>query len=383
MVSTTGLRPTHYETLGIEPDADLAAIEQAFRRKVSAFAPHSFGSVAGASVAYETLKDPAKRRAYDEKIGLIEPPAPPPVADFWTGRPYSMRAGRVIGARPLGANAGAAIAPVLSPPAPVRAVPQPVPFMAAPRADPEPLAVVEPAPVMEPEPEPSVEVEAGPIVPVQAEITRPASVSASAAAPTREPISFSFADAETGELDGRRTAMIAGGLVVAVGLAGAWLGWSAGGTEPGSAALSEVRQELPTPTPPGGSVINVSDADRAAPAPQPQRFATFRARPSRTVPAPAEPPAEAAGIPSSPPDLTSESATIAEATPSEPATASAAALPLSRQTIARTIERIGYSCGSVSAAAPTGSGGVFTVTCSSGQSFRASPRGGRYRFRKI
>jgi hypothetical protein len=62
----------------------------------------------------------------------------------------------------------------------------------------------------------------------------------------------------------------------------------------------------------------------------------------------------------------------------------AASMPLPSGTVARTIERIGYSCGKVaSTAAVDGSPGVFTVTCTSGQRYQASPVHGRYRFRKL
>jgi hypothetical protein len=72
---------------------------------------------------------------------------------------------------------------------------------------------------------------------------------------------------------------------------------------------------------------------------------------------------------------------VAEPAPPE---ATAAALPLPNSVVARTIERIGYSCGKVaSTSAIEGSSGAYTVTCTSGQSYRAAPVRGRYHFRKI
>jgi hypothetical protein len=60
-----------------------------------------------------------------------------------------------------------------------------------------------------------------------------------------------------------------------------------------------------------------------------------------------------------------------------------ASMPLPGNVIARTIERIGYSCGSVSStSAVEGASGVYNVTCSSGQTYQATPIHGRYRFRK-
>jgi len=64
--------------------------------------------------------------------------------------------------------------------------------------------------------------------------------------------------------------------------------------------------------------------------------------------------------------------------------AEAANMPLPHRTVARTIDRIGYHCGSVASATPVeGVAGVYRVTCSSGQSFQAKPVNGRYRFRRL
>jgi hypothetical protein len=68
----------------------------------------------------------------------------------------------------------------------------------------------------------------------------------------------------------------------------------------------------------------------------------------------------------------------------EAASSAAAALPLSKATIARTIHKIGYSCGQVASTSPVdGQAGAFTVTCTSGQSYRASQVRGRYRFKRL
>jgi hypothetical protein len=59
-------------------------------------------------------------------------------------------------------------------------------------------------------------------------------------------------------------------------------------------------------------------------------------------------------------------------------------MPLPNKVIAQTIHRIGYSCGNVaSTSAVEGSSGVFTVTCTSGETYQASPVRGRYHFRKV
>src|SRR5687768_15681309 len=68
-------RPNHYQTLGLRPGARSEEIERAFARQLSAFTPRPFGSVTAVSIAYETLRDPARRRAYDQSIGIE--PSPP------------------------------------------------------------------------------------------------------------------------------------------------------------------------------------------------------------------------------------------------------------------------------------------------------------------
>jgi hypothetical protein len=74
---------------------------------------------------------------------------------------------------------------------------------------------------------------------------------------------------------------------------------------------------------------------------------------------------------------------LADAVATPAPEAVAAGLPLPKSVIARTIDRIGFSCGSVaSASAVEGSAGVFRIDCSSGQSYRAAPVQGRYHFRR-
>src|SRR3954468_1641440 len=78
MDSTVKARPNHYEVLGLAPTASAEEIAQAFAREISR--PRAFGAIAGVSIAYETLRNPDKRCAYDVSIGLgpkPEPPLPP------------------------------------------------------------------------------------------------------------------------------------------------------------------------------------------------------------------------------------------------------------------------------------------------------------------
>jgi len=73
------------------------------------------------------------------------------------------------------------------------------------------------------------------------------------------------------------------------------------------------------------------------------------------------------------------------ATAQEPAAVPiASSMPLPNKVIARTIHRIGYSCGDVIATNPVdGAAGTYKVNCSSGQSYQATPVNGRYRFRRL
>jgi hypothetical protein len=75
----------------------------------------------------------------------------------------------------------------------------------------------------------------------------------------------------------------------------------------------------------------------------------------------------------------------AAATETPAAEVVSASMPLPGRVIARTIQRIGYSCGQVaSTTAMEGSGaGVFKVTCTSGHSYQATPIRGRYHFRRL
>lgn len=75
MVSS--VRPNHYETLGVPPSASDAEIGQAFARMMTLYAARPLGATAQVIGAYETLKDPDRRRSYDRSLGLLAEPKPP------------------------------------------------------------------------------------------------------------------------------------------------------------------------------------------------------------------------------------------------------------------------------------------------------------------
>lgn len=74
MVSS--VRPNHYETLGVRPSASAEEIGQAFAKMMTLFAARPIGATAQLIGAYETLKDPHRRRNYDRSIGLLEEAKP-------------------------------------------------------------------------------------------------------------------------------------------------------------------------------------------------------------------------------------------------------------------------------------------------------------------
>jgi WD40 repeat protein len=78
--------PEYYAVLGVPADADEVAIRLAYRRLARRYHPDVAGEAGLArmqalNVAYQTLSDPQRRRAYDASHGIAAPaaqPAPPP-----------------------------------------------------------------------------------------------------------------------------------------------------------------------------------------------------------------------------------------------------------------------------------------------------------------
>jgi hypothetical protein len=67
-------QPTHYEVLGVQPDAPMEVIEAAYRAQSKRYHPDLRGhhasneKFARVTEAYDVLRDPERRRAYDEKL---------------------------------------------------------------------------------------------------------------------------------------------------------------------------------------------------------------------------------------------------------------------------------------------------------------------------
>jgi hypothetical protein len=136
--------------------------------------------------------------------------------------------------------------------------------------------------------------------------------------------------------------------------------------EPGNAANAVA---------PVQNLMTVSAPTPPAPAAEPVEKEPPRPKPSaRESPPEAEEPPEPAA--EEPPADEAAAATDSDSAASEP--------PISNALIARTLRRIGFSCGQVTSTERvlTDSGSVFRINCSNGQSYRGSTVRGRMRFRR-
>jgi hypothetical protein len=342
MVSSVRSRPSHYETLGLTPAASDEEISQAFARKMSLFGAHPMGSGAQICIAYETLRDPARRREYDRSLGL----APDPV-----GRQWAFATPRLQWAPFIASAVPGGLVETALPPEP---------------------HVTTPAESIVQERKPMVERPAGAI---QAQIeelrARPAR------APLHEP--------EERGVDWKRPVLAVGGFVLAAGLIGALAGMSVKDD-----AASAVAGTVPTFGRPAARL----HADAAAPAAVATEvesaapIITPTARPKRSTPRHGPSSAWVKEVSRSLADSNSASGQPIEAAVDENAADSVAAqpvaadMPLPNKVIAKTLERVGYKCGDVSGTTAVSSG-VYDVTCSSGQSYRASRVRGHYRFHRV
>ena len=366
MVSTVKTRPNHYETLGIEPEASAAEIGRAFAARM--FSPHLMADAAQIGAAYEVLRNPARRKQYDEELGVGRAPPPPPAT-------VSFRISARVAAEPreprveiqtrTEAHSERAVGSFIAQ------------SLRAPAAD---------APQPRPEPE--------------AQAPRPTPPRIDPPARSRVPVA-ALPEAEAGETGINRTVLAIGGTVLAVVVIGAWAGLEAG--RPGD-ALPE-KAAVSTVLPKAKPVTSVAAADpapgvldAAPPTPRSLAFAGLRTRHVRAPARAGRNEDRLAGVAQSlhhsyyettAPDGTAEIAAadapaVAPDSATAPVAATQASLPLSNQTVARTIGRIGYACGSVaSTSAVDGSPGVFKITCSSGHSYQATPVRGRYHFRRV
>ena len=316
--------------LGVKPTATVEEITEAFARKMSLFGAHLMAEAPQISVAYETLRNAARRRDYDRTIGL-HMGSEPRAWGFTVAPPRWM--------------------PLITsiPPAPPAQAPEPhvelEPRLAAPRpverVDPEPLADLY----------------------ERMEIER-----------SREFRENRFA--------WKRPAMAAGGLLIGAGLIGGLAGFSVKDNAQSAKAEPALSVALPEAKAPADALPASAQPDSLITPELPRTAAVPKARRS---PAPqrstGSTTAWADDIAKS---LSADAPAVdqAAASDSQPAEVVQASLPLSKSVIARTIERIGYRCGDVASSVPAAAG-AFIVTCSSGGTYQAKPVRGRYHFRRV
>ena len=364
----------HYEALRVAPTATTEEIAASFAERMRSVRVRPDISVAllgRLSLAYETLRDPARREAYDRSIGLKAAPA-------------------------QGIAPGARFAPTqgLEAFARASAVPRPA---AKPRASSEPrVAAFIASSLREPIKDAEATIPADPVSvkptppapePAVARAQPPSSAMPIAASVPRRPAVAAFAQpARRAGLDRTRATLLAGAL--GVGVLAVALSFPA--KKPDSAAVAPppvaaVTVGLP-PAQPARAEPEADVPDIAVAAAEP----IVKPRAALATPAPAaEPekkldePVAAAVAPAGAPEQAVADAPVGDPTPAPAAAAAAARMPLPNATIAQTIHKIGYACGTVtSTSAVDGATGVFKITCSSGASYQASPVGGRYHFRR-
>jgi hypothetical protein len=384
MASSVRALSNHYETLQVSPGASNDEIVRAFASHMRAARVRpdiSVARLAQLSVAYETLHDPAKRRAYDASIGLRREPAAQPKVSMFIGAPVISQLNRL--AEPL--PRPAAKQP-LSPPADVPAEPRVAAFIAASLREPaariERASAAPTAPPEEPQP-----------------LKRPAE-------PTRARGEEGL-EIEDGRMSiGRTGATLAAGVIGVAILAFATalpnrnpdqLPSQAAQAEPGvTMALpppSAARDDSVAAQPSASATATATSAGprlgvrRSAPAMKSRPAPWLALGPQAALASASEGPDAKSPSPDSAAQQSPEAGPPAEipavAADSAAASPSPAKLPLSNAMIARTIEHIGYGCGQVvSATGVEGEGGVFSITCSSGDTYRAAPVRGRYHFRR-
>jgi curved DNA-binding protein CbpA len=388
MASSVKARPNHYEVLGLSPTASQDEISQAFAKEMGMFGARPVTAAAQIGLAFEVLRDPVKRQAYDSSLGLTPKPEQRP----WTMAEQERGATGFIG---WGSTAAA----------------DRVTFDDLPRriAEPEPRSQAEPTPEQRlasiaaslreladrdvskvppetdirpaPERQPRAEMQPRP------EMRSEAKLDLKPLLTTDRPQKEGLRVAEHHPADWRRPAIAVGALVAVAGLAGALGGISVKNTE------DQVTVPLPSPKP--QPAITAPAPATVAVAPETQNERPLRpeiqaaqtrriASPQRLTPA-VEQQVEDQTV-ENPPVESQPGVAASDPLAPEPQTAQPipASLPLPNAVIARTIERIGYACGEVSSAVAIegAAPGTFKVTCSSGHTYQAKPVHGRYRFKR-
>ena len=368
MDSSVRPRPTHYEVLGLAPSASEAEIKRAFASRMSLFGAHRPAEVPQISTAFETLRDPAKRRDYDRSLGLTEAPrrgaqqwgftvSPPRWTPFMAATPTSS-------ARPAPPEPQVAEQPPSQPEAIVD------PRLAQIAASLRELA----RPVENPPAEHKATEEGPEPKPEKSQAPPPVEFRTAGQAYPQ------FEEDRPSGFEWKRPAVVVGGLIAGAGVIGLLAGFSVK-DEAAAQAEPALSVALPAATPraeaaarPSAAAVVQETVPAAVPAARAKRGVAPQ-RPSGW----AEQMAQSLSQDGETPDVATEQTAADPA----PAKLVAASLPLPDRVVARTIERIGYSCGSVASTEAGETPGTFTVNCTSGRSFQAKPVGGRYHFRRL
>lgn len=388
MGSSVKSRPNHYQTLGLEPLASADEISDAFARKMSLFQADPLGAAAQICIAYETLRDPNKRREHDRLLGLA--PERKPQVPQWRYAVAQPRWAPLIASAERNSETALQGETARIPEPQVTAPSQPEtsvdPRLAAIAASVRELAkpaVRDTLPRLQPQRAQPVQAQIRPDMPLEEVIDHIRSVGR-AEKERLHSVRAAF--------DWKRPVVTLGALVVGAGVFGAMAGLSLKGDEaPAQSdaarshfhALPRHDPQLAQLSPPVGLFADmpsraqvgrrVSTSKGHRPLSRERRASLFEQQIVQNL---AVPDASANGQP----DKVATDQTAGEAAAKTPAS-----LPLSRAVIARTIERIGYPCGEVAAttAAEAEAAGVFKVTCTSGHTYRATPVAGRYHFRRV
>ena len=358
MVSSVRSRPNHYETLGLTPSASEEEVAEAFARKMGELRWHPVGSKAVLCIAYETLRNAAKRREYDRSLGLIPSSAPRQWGFAVTPQRWSF-----IAAEPAELGFTPAAEPHVTAEA-VRepAEPRTASFIASSLRDLARPIARDASPSAPPRPAPAVERQIEQIL----------------TAPVAED------DALTERrLGWARPVLAVGGLIVAAGLVGTMAGMSVTDNEaPGPAnPISSVGR--PVAEPPANAapspVLTSDDLQTEEPVHAKSKPVISRHGPTAWARRQIRQLQSGDVAAGTTPGVELASDQLA-ADPLAPQPA-AAKMTLPDGVVARTLDRVGYNCGEVASTSPVeGSSGTFRVTCTSGKTYQAKSVHGRYRF---
>ena len=375
-------RTDHYETLRVARTASGEDISRAFASQMltARMRPDiSVARLAMLSVAYETLRDPIKRRAYDASIGLVAKPVAPPMRNAapFIGVATIDRLNRLAD--------------------PFPSVPQQQPQVRAadPRVEPRVAGFIA-ASLRPPARRDDAQSQPHPSPPAQ---PAPAVLQEPAAEPAIA--RFDEGSIEDGRLEIGRTAATLGACVIGVAILSIALAVPVPNPDRLPDSPESAQQALTVALPPAASA---DDSDVALTSPPAAEHAPREAqmtvdpvaRPTRPEPgkerlaevavnevAAASSALDASADQAAPVTAAVESADDS-ASDQSPVTAAAARMPLPNATVAHTIQRIGYACGRVvsTSGVDGAADGVFKVTCSSGDTYQATPVRGRYHFRR-